>query len=133
MRNGLTQEECQGEAMLGILAGSDTTASTIRIILYCLIESPRVYRKLKEEIQKVLARGNVPSPISFKEAKEMEYLQVRAVEYLSSIIRLLITIGCHLGGIPLLQPLHPWPLQACPRRRGYHKRHLPARWHGCGA
>ena len=76
IRNGLTQTECDGHAMLGILAGSDTTASAIRAIVFSLLRTPQAYRKLKEEIRDVLAGGDVPSPVPMQTAAGMDYLQV---------------------------------------------------------
>jgi len=76
IHNGLTQTECEGHAMSGILAGSDTTASAVRAIVYSLLGTPHAYRKLKEEIKEVLAQREVPSPVPMRIAKEMPYLQV---------------------------------------------------------
>ena len=97
--------------MLGLLAGTETTASTIRAGVFCLLQSPRAYRKLKEEIHKVLARGNISSPISFKDAKEIDYLQVRLLYTLRAKTEpLTFGAGRHLGELPYSAAIHSWPL-----------------------
>lgn len=58
------------------VAGSDTTASAIRVTLFYLLSSPRVYRKLKEEIRVTVREGRASSPITAAQARELPYLQV---------------------------------------------------------
>lgn len=59
------------------VAGSDTTASAIRVTLFYLMSSPRVYRKLKEEIRGCIREGRASTPITAAQARELPYLQVR--------------------------------------------------------
>lgn len=62
--------------MLGLVAGSETTASVMRITLLCLISSPPVYQKLKAVVKEAVSRGAVTEPISYSVAKEIPYLKV---------------------------------------------------------
>jgi len=87
--HGLTQEEAESEILVQVyvpstieitpvkcsnitsLAGSDTTATAIRVILLYLVTNPRVLRNFLEEI----SNHTPSSPIKESEAKSMPYLQ----------------------------------------------------------
>ncbi|EHL03048.1 putative Pisatin demethylase [Glarea lozoyensis 74030] len=72
IRHGLTKSELVSETSLQIIAGSDTTAATIRATLLYIVSNPRVYNKLRLEIDSTLTTGNIiPSSI----ARELPYLQ----------------------------------------------------------
>ncbi|KAJ9137073.1 Cytochrome P450 [Pleurostoma richardsiae] len=75
IRHGLTQEEVSGEALLQVVAGSDTSASTIRFVLFYLLSNPSAYRRLQAEIDDGIATGRISSPITDSEARELPYLQ----------------------------------------------------------
>jgi cytochrome P450 len=75
IRHGLNQVEASGEALLQVVAGSDTTASTIRIVMIHLLSSPPVYKRLQSEIDDGIASGKISSPIKDSEARQMPYLQ----------------------------------------------------------
>ncbi|KAF2809016.1 pisatin demethylase [Mytilinidion resinicola] len=76
MRHGLKQEELVSESLIQILAGSDTSATTIRATMLYLMSHPRVYRKLQDEIDAaVKARKSPQSIITAAEAAELPYLQ----------------------------------------------------------
>ena len=60
-----------------ILAGSDTTAAAIRIILLYLMKHPRVYAKLQAEIDEAVQGGKAlasPGIISDAQARRLPYL-----------------------------------------------------------
>ncbi|SPO01775.1 related to pisatin demethylase (cytochrome P450) [Cephalotrichum gorgonifer] len=75
IRHGLTKEEAQREALLNVIAGSDTTATTIRVAMLHLLSSPSAYRKLQEEIDYAIRDGRVSSPVTDPEARQLPYLQ----------------------------------------------------------
>ncbi|KFA77850.1 hypothetical protein S40288_09765 [Stachybotrys chartarum IBT 40288] len=75
IRHGLTQQECSSEAFVQILAGSDTSATTMRVVLLHLLSNPPMYHKLQKEIDDGIAAGAISSPITNAEAREMPYLQ----------------------------------------------------------
>jgi len=59
-----------------IVAGSETTASVIRVTVLHIMSSPRVYNRLKQEIKEALKDGRVAhQPIRIEEAKRLPYLQ----------------------------------------------------------
>jgi cytochrome P450 len=75
IRHGLTQEEASGEALLQVIAGSDTSATTIRSVLLYLLTNPHSYTRLQAEIDTSIAVGKISSPIKDSEARQLPYLQ----------------------------------------------------------
>ncbi|KAK3988432.1 Pisatin demethylase [Cladorrhinum sp. PSN332] len=75
VRHGLTQRQCETEAIIQIVAGSDTTATAIRATLLFVMTTPRVYNALRDEMDAAVKAGKVSSPISNAEALELPYLQ----------------------------------------------------------
>jgi cytochrome P450 len=78
MRHELTKDDLFSEAILQILAGSDTTATAIRSTMLHLIAHPRVYNKLQAEIDAAVYSGSVPQApgiVSDAILKNLPYLQ----------------------------------------------------------
>ncbi|KAF4461893.1 pisatin demethylase, partial [Fusarium albosuccineum] len=84
-RHGLTLEECQTESLFMFLAGSDTTATALRVAMLYIVASPPIYLRLKQEIFEAIREGRASSPITNAESKRLPYLQ--AVIYESFRIR----------------------------------------------
>ncbi|KAK4171797.1 putative cytochrome P450 E-class, group I [Triangularia setosa] len=80
IRNGMTRSECEGEAILAILAGNDTTASTIRGTMLHLMANPRAYARFKREIKEAVEQGKVSSPITNEESQKLPYTQAVMLE-----------------------------------------------------
>ncbi|KAJ5654540.1 cytochrome P450 [Penicillium lividum] len=59
-----------------LLAGSDTTAISLRAIIYFLVQSKSVYKKLQKEIDEADAAGELSHYITYAECLELPYLQV---------------------------------------------------------
>jgi cytochrome P450 len=77
IRHGLKGDELFQEAFEQVLAGSDTTAAGIRVILLFVMTHPRVYAKLQAEIDGAVKAGiapEVPGVISDAEARKLPYL-----------------------------------------------------------
>jgi cytochrome P450 len=75
-RHGLTRDELFSEAVLQIMAGSDTTATGIRATMLHIITHPRVYSKLQVEVDAAVASGSAgPNVISDASARNLPYLQ----------------------------------------------------------
>ncbi|KAK1831030.1 cytochrome P450 [Podospora conica] len=77
MRGGLSKGELRTEALEQLIAGSDTTATSLRSTLVYLMSNPRVYRRLQGEVDAAvrgegLGEGEV---VSMAVAKELPYLQ----------------------------------------------------------
>jgi cytochrome P450 family 3 subfamily A len=60
----LTEDEVTGNAMLFLLAGYDTTASTMTFMAYCLGTSPESQEKLIEEIDSILGKVGIDFKLS---------------------------------------------------------------------
>ncbi|KAH6628872.1 cytochrome P450 [Chaetomium tenue] len=82
MRHGLSQRKCETEALIQIIAGSDTTATTIRVVMLYLMSTPRAYQALQGEIDAGIKAGRISSPVTSAEAQEMPYLQAVIIEAL---------------------------------------------------
>jgi cytochrome P450 len=88
--HGLTQEEAESESLLQILAGADSTATSIRCTLLYLLTHPVAFAKLRDEIDKAVDSGNVTFPvIRYSVGLQMPYLQ-----------------ACIKEGLRLWQPLN---------------------------
>lgn len=80
IRHGLDREEASREALLNVVAGSDTSATTIRLIMLSLLSSPVAYRKLQNEIDDGIKAGIISSPVTDAEARKLDYLQATLQE-----------------------------------------------------
>ena len=58
------------------LAGSDTTAISLRAIIYFLAQTPSVYKKLQNEIDEADKAGKLSGYITYAECLELPYLWV---------------------------------------------------------
>ncbi|KAL8724299.1 MAG: hypothetical protein Q9166_008030, partial [cf. Caloplaca sp. 2 TL-2023] len=76
IRHGLSQREAETEAVLNIMAGSDTTVTALRSIVLFIISNPPVYKKLQAEIDtaahKYLLTGHF---VRDSEARDLPYMQ----------------------------------------------------------
>ncbi|KAL2366237.1 hypothetical protein RJZ56_000885 [Blastomyces dermatitidis] len=59
----------------GAVAGSDTTATTLRIALLLLTTSPKTYTTLASEIDRAISQSRISSPVTDAEARALPYLQ----------------------------------------------------------
>ena len=76
MTRGLDQLQCEAEANLQIIAGSDSTTTVLRSTLYLLAGTPVVYSKLRSEIDQAVRSGLVSHPvIAYEETNKLPYLQ----------------------------------------------------------
>ncbi|KAJ9612104.1 hypothetical protein H2200_003701 [Cladophialophora chaetospira] len=58
-----------------IIAGSDTTAISLRAVFYYLLKTPMVYKKLVTEIGEADSNKQLSSLITFEESLKLSYLQ----------------------------------------------------------
>ena len=59
---------------LSSLAGSDTTAISLRACFYYLIKNPRTLAKLRGEIEAGVADGTLSDSVTLDESLKMPYL-----------------------------------------------------------
>ncbi|KAF2205986.1 pisatin demethylase [Delitschia confertaspora ATCC 74209] len=82
IRHGVSGDDLFHEVFEQILAGSDTTAGSLRIIMLFLMSHPRVYAKLQAEIDHAVRSGIAPaSPDIVSDA------QARHLPYMAAVIR----------------------------------------------
>jgi len=99
IRNGLSQQEVEGEANLQILAGSETTSTALAATLMHLATTPHAYAALKRQIRDAIDGGLVAAgrPITFEQAQNLPYLQ--AVIWEGFRIRSPVNFG-HYKAVP---------------------------------
>ncbi|KAK0610346.1 cytochrome P450 family protein [Bombardia bombarda] len=74
--SGMTRSEVESEAVVHLVAGTDTTAAAIRTAIFYLSTSPGAYGRLQREIDGAVERGLATRPIvADGEAKGLVYLQ----------------------------------------------------------
>jgi cytochrome P450 len=56
------------------LAGSDTTAISLRAVFYYVIRDPQVYERLRNEIDAADRAGRLSKYVTYAESLELEYL-----------------------------------------------------------
>ncbi|XP_062613453.1 cytochrome P450 3A14-like [Saccostrea cucullata] len=69
-KRGLTEDEVTGNAILFLLAGFDTTASTMTFLVYCLATNPDCQEKLINQIDSTLG-NDLPT---YDNVQKLEYL-----------------------------------------------------------
>ncbi|KAF9767390.1 hypothetical protein IL306_000060 [Fusarium sp. DS 682] len=73
INSGMNEEELIQQAFISIIAGSNSTAHALRMILLSLITNPTAYRSLIAEIRRV--SPSVSNPISWAQTQTLPYLQ----------------------------------------------------------
>lgn len=101
-------------------AGSDTTAISLRAILYYTLKTPQVKAKLMAELLDALHTGKLTLPVSWKQSQELPYLDavVKEALRLHPAVGLLLERIVPAGGLqlpngPFLPPgtivgINPW-------------------------
>jgi cytochrome P450 len=69
---GLSQTQCEAEAFLQVIAGSDSTTTVLRSTLYLLLGTPSAYAKLRSELDSALTDDRIPT---YAETQRLQYLQ----------------------------------------------------------
>ncbi|KAH8894025.1 cytochrome P450 [Thozetella sp. PMI_491] len=65
-----------------MFAGSDTTAISLRAILYYTLKHPNVYDKILEELDEAHAAGRLSEPATWRECQQLPYFQAVVQEAL---------------------------------------------------
>jgi cytochrome P450 len=82
IHHGLSKEDLFSEAVLQILAGSDTTATAIRSTMLYLIAHPRIYYLLQAEVDTAVRSGVAPAAPSI-----VQDTTLRNLPYLQAVVR----------------------------------------------
>ncbi|PNH75103.1 hypothetical protein VD0001_g2435 [Verticillium dahliae] len=75
LKHGATKAEATSEALVQVVAGTDSVAVALRMAVLYVLSTPRVYHRLLSEIEGAAAKGEVSLPIRDAEAKKLPYLQ----------------------------------------------------------
>ncbi|KAF2787652.1 cytochrome P450 family protein [Melanomma pulvis-pyrius CBS 109.77] len=75
-----------------VLAGADTTAISLRAVIYYVYTNPRIYAQLLREIGNATRLGKLSPIVTFQEALELDYLQV----VIKEALRLFPAVGYQL-------------------------------------
>lgn len=82
IHHGLSKEDLFSEAVLQILAGSDTTATAIRSTMLYLVAHPRIYYRLQAEVDTAVRSGVAPAAPSI-----VQDTTLRNLPYLQAVVR----------------------------------------------
>lgn len=100
-------------------AGSDTTAISLRAVLYYTLKHPRVMAKLCQELDDARKSGQISIPVSWKQSQELPYLDAVIREALrlhpavGLLLERIVPDGLQLPNGPYLPPgtivgANPW-------------------------
>ncbi|EGX91543.1 benzoate 4-monooxygenase cytochrome P450 [Cordyceps militaris CM01] len=80
VRHGFSQKDAETEALIQIIAGSETTATAIQATLLHIITARHVYARLQAEIDAAAEHGRLSAPATNAEAQSLPYLQAVLLE-----------------------------------------------------
>ncbi|KAH8652879.1 putative P450 monooxygenase [Ilyonectria robusta] len=72
----IQRREMMNHLLNNILAGSDTTAISLRAVFYYVIRDKGVYATLQKEVDEFEAAGRLSPVITYSESLDMPYLQI---------------------------------------------------------
>lgn len=76
VKKGLSQLQCEVEANLQIVAGSDSTTTVLRSTMFLLVGTPVAYAHLRAEIDDATQNGTLSFPVAtYAEAQRLSFLQ----------------------------------------------------------
>lgn len=78
----MSDDDVLSMATSNIFAGSDTTAISLRAIIYYLLKNPERMARLMEEMENRRGEGRLSDPVKLSEAMDMPYLQACMYEAL---------------------------------------------------
>ncbi|KAH7136224.1 cytochrome P450 [Dactylonectria macrodidyma] len=73
--NMMSRRDLMNHLTNNLLAGSDTTAISLRAVFYYVIRDERVYRTLQKEIDEADQAGKLSPVVNFTESLDLTYLQ----------------------------------------------------------
>lgn len=120
-------------------AGSDTTAISLRAILYYTLKHPRVMEKLRQELDQAFRAGRISNPVSWKQSQELPYLDAVVKEALrlhpavGLLLERTVPDGLQLPNGPYLPPgtivgVNPWIIHRHPVFGAEVDSFIPERW-----
>lgn len=73
-KSELTHHEVIGESWVAVIAGADSTAGTLRAVIYYLLKNPSTLDKLTAEIDEAYANGHLTTPAQHSQVTALPYL-----------------------------------------------------------
>lgn len=115
----MNDTELMSHASANVLAGSDTTAATLRALFYYLCRNQEAHDKLLAEIDEAQRTGRLSDPVTFEEAQQLRYFQAVVKESLRMhpavgllLERVVPAGGAEIGGVWLREGtiigMNPW-------------------------
>lgn len=115
----MDDSDLMAHAAANVLAGSDTTAASLRALFYNLCRNPEAHDKLLAEIDEAERNGQLSQPVTFEEAQQLKYFQAVVKEALRMhpavgllLERVVPTGGAEIGGVWLPEGtvvgINPW-------------------------
>ncbi|KUI69973.1 Pisatin demethylase [Cytospora mali] len=80
LNRGMPVNQIDSELIIALVAGSDTTSTSVQSTLLYIVSNPRVYDILRTEIRRAVTTGHISNPIQDNEAKQLVYLQACILE-----------------------------------------------------
>ncbi|KAJ4159155.1 uncharacterized protein LMH87_008067 [Akanthomyces muscarius] len=80
VKHGFSQKDAETEALIQIIAGSETTATAIQATILHIITSCNAYSCLQSEIATAEKDGRISTPVTNAEAQSLPYLQAVILE-----------------------------------------------------
>lgn len=121
-------------------AGSDTTAISLRAVLYYLLKNPWTLNKVMKEIVDARENGKMSLPVTWKESQELPYLDAAIKEALRLhpavgllLERIVPKAGIQLPDGPFLPEgtvvgINPWVMHRHPAFGDHLESYVPERW-----
>ncbi|KAI3538507.1 hypothetical protein CSPX01_09435 [Colletotrichum filicis] len=121
-------------------AGSDTTAISLRAVLYYLLKNPWTLKKVMKEIMGAREKGKLSIPVTWKESQELPYLDAAIKEALRLhpavgllLERIVPKAGIQLPDGPFLPEgtivgINPWVMHRHPAFGDHLESYVPERW-----
>ncbi|KAF7552186.1 hypothetical protein G7Z17_g4509 [Cylindrodendrum hubeiense] len=138
--NIVTDAQVFSYTLSNVNAGSDTTAISLRAVIYLTLKHPKVLEKLCKELQDARDAGKLSIPVTWKESQELPYLDavVKEALRLHPAVGLLLERIVPKGGLqlpngPLLPAgtvvgVNPWVMHHHPLFGEDPNSFIPERW-----
>lgn len=99
----VTEQQVLSYTITNVFAGSDTTAISLRAVLYYLLKDLRVFEKLRAELAAAVEAKKLSSPVSWKESQALPYLDavIKEALRLHPAVGLLLERIVPSGGLQL--------------------------------
>ncbi|UPL00177.1 hypothetical protein LCI18_011111 [Fusarium solani-melongenae] len=136
----VTDRQVFSYTLSNVNAGSDTTAISLRAVLYYLLKNPAILDKVCKEIEQAHSEGKFSIPVTWKESQELPYLDavIKEALRLHPAVGLLLERIVPEGGLQLpdgpflpagaVVGINPWVMHHSPIFGEDLDSFIPERW-----